>query len=96
MFNPLLRMRARIALLRSMRHKRFARPPDTPDGGRLARVEEALASMPPLTREVFMMHRFDDLAYTRIAVRLGIGVDEVEAHMATALKHLWRALENDR
>ena len=54
-------------------------------------MEAALASMPDLTREVFMMHRFDDLPYRRIAVRVGISVEEVEMHMVRALILLGRA-----
>lgn len=68
-----------------------ARPSPPVDPARLARMEAALAAMPDLTRHVFMMHRFDDLAYRRIAARLGITVDDVETHMAWALVRLCRA-----
>lgn len=61
------------------------------DPARLARMEAALTAMPELTRHVFMMHRFDDLAYRRIATRLGITVDDVEMHMACALARLCQA-----
>lgn len=65
------------------------------DPVRLARMEAALAQMPDLTREVFMMCRFDDLPYRRIAVRVGISIDEVEAHMARAIKLLGRAARGE-
>lgn len=95
MFHPILRMRARMARRRSIGSRRRARSPDEIDPVRLARMEAALASMPELTREVFMLHRFDDLSYRRIALRLGIGADEVLEHMVMALKHLCAALRDD-
>ncbi len=55
---------------------------------RVARVEAAILSLPPITREVFILHRFDDLGYERIARRLGISVEEVTSHMADAILHL--------
>ena len=70
---------------------RAQNPSDHTAPARLARMEAALASMPDLTREVFMMHRFDDLPYRRIAVRVGISVEEVEMHMVRALILLGRA-----
>ena len=73
----------------------ISEPPRLVDPARLARMEAALENMPNLTREVFMMHRFDDLPYRRIAVRVGIGVDEVEAHMVRALILLGRASRGD-
>lgn len=62
---------------------------------RLVRMQDALARMPDLTREVFMMRRFDDLPYRRIAVLVGISIDEVEAHMVSALILLGRASRGD-
>lgn len=43
-----------------------------------------------------MLHRFDDLSYKRIALRLGIGVDEVLVHMVITLQRLCAALREDR
>lgn len=69
---------------------RFSAAPEDP---RLARAEEAIAELPKLTREVFYMHRFEDLSYERIARRLDIDVKEVERHIAATLIALRRALK---
>jgi len=86
-----LRLRARWRMWWGIGTARIAEPPRPVDPAKLARMEAALIAMPELTREVFMMHRFDDLPYRRIARRLGITTDEVEAHMACAIKRLGRA-----
>lgn len=67
-------------------------PAATPDA-RIARVEEAIARLPDLPREVFIMHRFEDLSYERIARRLDIDVKEVETCIAATLVAVCYALE---
>lgn len=76
--------------------RRCGRLPEHPaaDDARIARAEEAIARLPDLTREVFLMHRFDDLDYERIARRLDIDVNEVETHIAATLIALRRALKD--
>lgn len=64
---------------------------EVPADEQMARVEKAIARLPERTREVFLMHRFDDLSYERIAGRLGIDVKEVEAHIAATLVAILRA-----
>jgi RNA polymerase sigma-70 factor (ECF subfamily) len=86
-----LRLRARWRLWWGFGTARIAEPPRPVDPARLARMEAALVAMPELTREVFMMHRFDGLPYRRVARRLDITIDEVEDHMVTALQLLGRA-----
>lgn len=78
------------ALKRLFRGVRPAPPADA----RIARAEKAIARLPDRTREVFIMHRFEDLSYERIARRLGIDVKEVEAHIAATLVAVRRALED--
>jgi RNA polymerase sigma factor (sigma-70 family) len=51
---------------------------------RLDRVREGLSRLTPRTREVFLMHRLDDLKYREIAERLGISQSAVEKHIAKA------------
>jgi RNA polymerase sigma-70 factor (ECF subfamily) len=51
---------------------------------RLERVREGLSRLSPRTREVFLMHRLDDLKYREIAERLGISQSAVEKHIAKA------------
>jgi len=59
----------------------------------LRRLEAAVATMAPRTREVFLLHRVADLAYPQISERLGIDVDAVERELASAILHLDTALE---
>ena len=59
----------------------------------MARAEEAIAGLTKLTRDVFYMHRFEDLSYERIARRQGIDAKEVETHIAATLIALRRALK---
>lgn len=51
---------------------------------RLERVREGLFRLTPRTREVFLMHRLDDMKYREIAERLGISQSAVEKHIAKA------------
>lgn len=53
----------------------------------------ALDTLPTRAREVFLLHRVEELRYRDIAQRLGISVATVEYHMARALAQLDRALE---
>lgn len=52
------------------------------------RYEKALAMLAPRTREVFLMHRIDELTYQEIAAVVGLTVAGVEYHMSRALAHL--------
>lgn len=92
---PALQIRTRIAYWRSVDRGGLDREPRDIQPARLERLHAAFASMPAPTRDVFAMHRFDDLPYERIAIRLGIEIDEVEAHIAAALIHLCRVLDDD-
>ena len=51
---------------------------------RLERVREGLSRLTPRTREIFLMHRLDDMKYREIAERLGISQSAVEKHIARA------------
>lgn len=62
----------------------------------LKRYEVALASMTPKTRDVFVLHRIEDLTYRQIARQLGITIGTVEYHMARALVHLDRELGEEQ
>lgn len=90
-----LRRWAVSALQRSIGRTRVSEPPrERTDSTRVARIEAAIASLPPITREVFILHRFDDLGYERIARRLGLNLDEVTMHMAAAIRQLHLALRD--
>jgi RNA polymerase sigma-70 factor, ECF subfamily len=49
---------------------------------------QAIAELPPRTREVFVMSRERGLRYTEIADQLGVTVKAVEANMSRALRML--------
>lgn len=55
---------------------------------RLKRVMAAIDAMPPRRREVFLLHRVDDLTYAQIARRLDVSVRVVEKHFALAMRQL--------
>lgn len=61
----------------------------------LQRIEQILAQMDPLTREIFLLHRIDDWPYPRIAHALGISVDEVEKHIACGIAEIDQGLRRD-
>lgn len=50
--------------------------------------EQALNTMTEASREVFMLHRFNDMTYAEIAEHIGIGIKAVEKRMHKALLHL--------
>jgi RNA polymerase sigma-70 factor (ECF subfamily) len=51
---------------------------------RLERVKSGLELLSPRTREVFLMHRLENLKYREIARQLGISQSAVEKHVAKA------------
>ncbi|WP_337169731.1 RNA polymerase sigma-70 factor [Gemmatimonas aurantiaca] len=51
-------------------------------------IRDAIAELPPRTREVFLMSRERNLRYSEIAEELGITVKAVEANMSRALRQL--------
>lgn len=53
-----------------------------------AAIREAVAALPPRTREVFLMSRERNLRYSEIAEQLGVTVKAVEANMSRALRQL--------
>jgi RNA polymerase sigma-70 factor (ECF subfamily) len=69
-------------------------PPD-PAAEELARMEAIVRRMPRLTRDIFMAHRLDGMAYHEIARRTGLTVRQVERHMARAIADLDRGLDRE-
>ncbi|MHA7818866.1 MAG: RNA polymerase sigma factor [Erythrobacter sp.] len=51
-------------------------------------LEHALAELPPRTRTVFLLHRFEGFKYREIAERIGVSVSAVEKHIAAAARHV--------
>ena len=65
----------------------------TAPGLLLARLEQAVATMPALSRAIYLSHRLDGLDYRTIAARTGLTVAQVERQVAYAIAHLDRALD---
>jgi RNA polymerase sigma-70 factor (ECF subfamily) len=55
---------------------------------RLLALQTALDTLPPATREAFLLSRLDGLPHREIAARLGVSVSMVEKHVMRALTHL--------
>lgn len=51
-------------------------------------LEQALAELPPRTRTVFLLHRYEGIKYREIAERVGVSVSAVEKHIAAAARHI--------
>jgi RNA polymerase sigma-70 factor (ECF subfamily) len=54
---------------------------------------EVVASLPERMRQVFVLHRVEELSYKDIAARLGISVRTVEWHIAEAIVRISRGLD---
>ncbi len=52
----------------------------------LQKIQKIMESIPPRSREVFMLSRFEEMKYKEISAILGISVKTVENHMGKALK----------
>ncbi|MGH8366261.1 MAG: sigma factor-like helix-turn-helix DNA-binding protein, partial [Pseudomonas sp.] len=53
----------------------------------LEMLERALAELPPLCRDSFLLRKLDGLSHLQIAERLGISRALVEKHIVNAMKH---------
>ncbi|WP_010142360.1 sigma-70 family RNA polymerase sigma factor [Oceanicola sp. S124] len=58
----------------------------------LEQVLRAILSLPPRRREIFVLHRFEDLTYDQIAARLEISRNTVMVQIVNALADLRRQL----
>jgi RNA polymerase sigma-70 factor (ECF subfamily) len=56
---------------------------------------QAIAALPARTRDVFVLHRFEEMSGSRIAAALGLSVSAVEKHIMRALKVLYDRLKVD-
>ena len=57
-------------------------------------LASAIAALPPLSRQVFLLHAHENLDYGRIAARLGMSTGEVQDEFAGALLALDTALHD--
>lgn len=54
----------------------------------IRRLTTALEEMPDRTRDIFLLHRFEELSYGEIAVQMGISLSAVGKHIIKALRFL--------
>lgn len=64
------------------------------DGGLVSEVREAIASMPPLEREVLIFSNYEGLELDAIAAIVGTDVETVAARLGSARQRLRNALAN--
>lgn len=62
---------------------------------KMARAMAALGELPERTRQVFILVRFEEMSYKRVAQRLGVSVSAVEKHVMKALRHLHARLRDE-
>jgi len=60
----------------------------------LARIEQAVLRLKPLTRQIFLACRLDGYSYAEIAEQTGLSVRGVEKQMSRAIKQLGRHLRH--
>ena len=58
----------------------------------LVRLESAIKSLKPKTREIFMAHRLEGLSYAEIAARTGLSVSGVEKQLGRAVDQIDRLM----
>jgi RNA polymerase sigma factor (sigma-70 family) len=54
---------------------------------RLGQLRSVIQELPERTRQVFVLHRIEELTYEEVALRLGISESSVQKHLAKALKY---------
>lgn len=57
------------------------------------RYRELVALLPDRMREVFVLHRLEELSYVEISAKLGISVRTVEWHIAEAIVRIGKGLD---
>lgn len=62
----------------------------------LGKALQAIGNMPERTRNIFLMHRFEDMTYAAIARHVGVSTSAVEKHIMTALQILVQATGRNR
>ena len=54
----------------------------------LSHVLTAIEEMPSRTRDIFIMHRFENMTYSEIARQFGVSTSAIEKHIMAALRTL--------
>ncbi|KQX19607.1 hypothetical protein ASD39_17160 [Sphingomonas sp. Root50] len=58
------------------------------DRQRLNQTMDALRRLPSRSRQAFVLHRFDEMSYSEIAIHMGISVSAVEKNIMRAIRQL--------
>jgi len=58
------------------------------------RYRRAVESLPPRTKEVYLLHRAEELGYRQIAEQLDISIRTVEWHVAEAIVRIGKSIGN--
>jgi RNA polymerase sigma-70 factor (ECF subfamily) len=71
--------------------------PSTPDiaaelNDMRERYRAALDALPPKTKEVYLLHRVEEIGYRQIAEQLGISIRTVEWHVAQAIVRITKSV----
>lgn len=56
----------------------------------LERLQRRLRTLPCFTRDVFLVHRIDELSYAEISERTGVSTQRIEQEIARAIAALMR------
>ncbi|HWV09337.1 MULTISPECIES: RNA polymerase sigma factor [unclassified Pseudomonas] len=59
----------------------------------LRQLREAVAELPPRTRDIFRLNRLEGLTHAEVARQLGISDSSVQKHLAKALAHVMQRLQ---
>lgn len=59
----------------------------------LQQLRDAVAELPERTQQIFRLNRLEGLTYAEVARRLGISDSSVQKHLAKALAHVMRRLQ---
>lgn len=59
----------------------------------LQHLRDAVAELPERTQQIFRLNRLEGLTYAEVARRLGISDSSVQKHLAKALAHVMRRLQ---
>lgn len=58
---------------------------DTPDSEYIGRLEQAVARLPKIQRDILLARQLDRMTYGEIAFRTGLSVRRVQVHMGHAI-----------
>ncbi|MBD0825384.1 RNA polymerase sigma factor [Aestuariibaculum marinum] len=61
---------------------------------KIKRLKQLIETLPPTSKEVLKLNKFQGLKYSEIAEKLNISVKTVESHMRTAFKHIRKGFKN--